>query len=192
MQEAVPVGEGSMAAILGLKIDDLKSLLQDEKKGICEIANDNADGQVIISGEKKAVDSFLNLLSEKKIKHIPLKVSAPFHCSLMKPAANVMEEKIKNVSFKNPSFKIINNVTACEETDASIIKKLLVDQIYSTVKWRESLIHMAKKGIKNFIEIGPGKALSGMVKRTIKDKNSNCFSINSIADIKNINDKFKK
>ena len=192
MQEAVPVGEGSMAAILGLKIDDLKSLLQDEKKGICEIANDNADGQVIISGEKKAVDSFLNLLSEKKIKHIPLKVSAPFHCSLMKPAANVMEEKIKNVSFKNPSFKIINNVSACEETDASIIKKLLVDQIYSTVKWRESLIHMAKKGIKNFIEIGPGKALSGMVKRTIKDKNSNCFSINSIADIKNINDKFKK
>lgn len=192
MQEAVPVGEGSMAAILGLKIDDLKSLLQDEKKGICEIANDNADGQVIVSGAKKAVDNFLNLLSEKKIKYIPLKVSAPFHCSLMKPAAKVMAEKIKNVSFKNPRFKIINNVTAYEETDASIIKKLLVDQIYSTVKWRESLIYMAKKGIKNFIEIGPGKVLSGMVKRTIKDKNSNCFSINSIADIKNINDKFKK
>ena len=110
----------------------------------------------------------------------------------MKPAAKVMAEKIKNVSFKNPRFKIINNVTAYEETDASIIKKLLVDQIYSTVKWRESLIYMAKKGIKNFIEIGPGKVLSGMVKRTIKDKNSNCFSINSIADIKNINDKFKK
>ena len=124
------------------------------KKGICEIANDNADGQVIISGAKKAVDNFLNLLSEKKIKYIPLKVSAPFHCSLMKPAANVMAEKIKNVSFKNPRFKIINNVTACEETDASIIKKLLVDQIYSTVKWRESLIYMAEKGIKNFIEIG--------------------------------------
>ena len=112
----------------------------------------------------------------------------------MKPAANVMEEKIKNVSFKNPRFKIINNVTAYEETDASIIKKLLVDQIYSTVKWRESLIHMAKKGIKNFIEIGPGKALSGMVKRTIKIKIQIAFQLIQLLILKilMINLKIKK
>ena len=192
MQEAVPVGEGSMAAILGLKIEELKKLLMEQKNGVCEIANDNADGQIIISGEKKSVDKFLQFLKEKKIKSIPLNVSAPFHCSLMKPAAKVMEEKIKNTSFNNSKFKIINNVTANEATDAFTFKKLLVDQICSSVKWRETLIYMSNKGIKNFIEIGPGKVLSGMVKRTIKDKNSNCFSINSIADIKNINDKFKK
>jgi len=192
MQEAVPVGEGSMAAILGLKIEELKKLLIEQKNGVCEIANDNAEGQVIISGEKKSVDKFLQFLKEKKIKSIPLNVSAPFHCSLMKPAAKVMEEKIKNTSFNNSKFKIINNVTANEATDAFTFKKLLVDQICSSVKWRETLIYMSNKGIKNFIEIGPGKVLSGMVKRTIKDKNSNCFSINSIADIKNINDKFKK
>ena len=192
MQEAVPVGEGSMAAILGLKIEELKKLLIEQKNGVCEIANDNAEGQVIISGEKKSVDKFLQFLKEKKIKSIPLNVSAPFHCSLMKLAAKVMEEKIKNTSFNNSKFKIINNVTANEATDAFTFKKLLVDQICSSVKWRETLIYMSNKGIKNFIEIGPGKVLSGMVKRTIKDKNSNCFSINSIADIKNINDKFKK
>jgi len=190
MQEAVPVGEGSMAAILGLNIDELKILLKEKDKGVCEIANDNANGQVIISGEKKSVDEFLNLLKKKKIKFIPLKVSAPFHCSLMKPAAKIMEEKIHNTLFNNPKFEIINNVTANPEIESSAIKKLLVDQIYSTVKWRESLIYMSENGIKNFLEIGPGKALTGMVKRTLKENNINCFSINSIADIKNLNDKF--
>ena len=189
MQEAVPVGEGSMAAILGLNIDELKILLKEKDKGVCEIANDNANGQVIISGEKKSVDEFLNLLKKKKIKFIPLKVSAPFHCSLMKPAAKIMEEKIHNTLFNNPKFEIINNVTANPEIESSAIKKLLVDQIYSTVKWRESLIYMSENGIKNFLEIGPGKALTGMVKRTLKENNINCFSINSIADIKNLNDK---
>ena len=189
MQEAVPVGEGSMAAILGLNIDELKILLKEKDKGVCEIANDNANGQVIISGEKKSVDNFLNLLKKKNIKFIPLKVSAPFHCSLMKPAAKIMEEKIHNTFFNDPKIEIINNVTANPEVDSSAIKKLLVDQIYSTVKWRESLIYMSGNGIKNFLEIGPGKALTGMVKRTLKENNINCFSINSIADIKNLNDK---
>lgn len=192
MQEAVPVGEGSMLAVLGLNIQEIRNLMEknNNKKGICEIANDNAEGQVIISGDKASVESFQIFLNENKIKSIPLKVSAPFHCSLMKPAADSMRDKINNTKFKKPSVEIINNVTANTEIDPDKIKILLIDQIFSTVKWRESLITMAKAGIKNFIEIGPGKALTGMVKRTLK--NANSFSINSIADIKKFNDEFKK
>ena len=192
MQESVPVGKGSMIAILGLKFDEINQLLNKQKKikGICEIANDNADGQVIVSGDKEKIDQLQIYLKENKIKFIPLKVSAPFHCSLMKPAAEIMKNKINNIKFKNPSFEIINNVTAKGEKDPNTIKKLLIDQIFSTVRWRESLIFMANSGVNNFIEIGPGKALTGMVKRTIK--NANCFSINSITDIKNLINEFKK
>ncbi len=192
MQEAVPVGKGSMLAVLGSKIDEVTNLinLKEENKGVCEIANDNAVGQIIVSGNKDSVDSFQKILKEKKIKSIPLKVSAPFHCSLMRPAAKIMEEKINNINFNKPSFKIVNNVTAVSEEDPDIIKKLLIKQIFSTVKWRESIINMSNEGVKDFIEIGPGKTLTGMVKRTVKD--SNCFSINSIADIKNFIDEFKK
>ncbi len=192
MQEAVPIGEGSMIAVLGLKINEIKDLLKnkEEKKGICEIANDNAEGQVILSGKKTSLDELQKSLKEKKIKCIPLKVSAPFHCSLMKPAAEVMSSKINNIKFKNPSFNIVNNVNANIETDPNKIKRLLIDQIFSTVKWRESLIYMSKKGENNFIEIGPGKALTGMVKRTLKE--ANCFSINSIEDIKNLKNELKK
>ena len=192
MQEAVPVGQGSMIAILGTKTDYIIDLLklQNKDQGICEIANDNADGQVIISGNKNSIESFQVILKEKKIKSIPLKVSAPFHCSLMMPAAKTMESKIYNTKFTDPIFKIINNVTACPESDASNIKKLLVKQIFSTVKWRESIIKMQETGVKNFIEIGPGKILNGMVKRTLKDVN--CFSINSISDIEKFKNEFKK
>ena len=192
MQEAVPVGKGSMLAVLGLKTEELNNMMQNInfKEGICEIANDNANGQIIISGDKESVQLFQNLLKEKKIKSIPLKVSAPFHCSLMKPAAEIMKNKINKVKFYDPIFEIINNVTAKVEKNSDIIKDLLINQIYSTVRWRESLINMEVAGVKNFIEIGPGKALIGMVKRTIK--NSNCFSINSIADIKKIENEFKK
>jgi [acyl-carrier-protein] S-malonyltransferase len=192
MQEAVPVGEGSMIAVLGLDINKVKDLIQDrnDKKGVCEIANDNADGQIIISGDRSSIDSFQILLKEKKIKSIPLKVSAPFHCSLMKVAAQKMKEKIENIKFNKPLFEIINNVTAKVENDSNIIKTLLIDQIFSTVKWRESIIKMSENGVSNYIEIGPGKVLSGMVKRTVKD--ANCFSINSIADIKNFINESKK
>ena len=192
MQEAVPVGMGSMIAVLGMKTNEINELLKFKKKdkGVCEIANDNADGQVILSGNKESVDSFQKHLKEKKIKSIPLKVSAPFHCSLMKPAAEKMEEKINNIKFKDPSFKIINNVTAQPQTNSDIIKKLLIEQIFSTVKWRESMINMSEKGVTNFVEIGPGKVLTGMVKRTIKG--ANCFSINSITDIKNFINGIKK
>ena len=192
MQEAVPVGEGSMIAVLGSNINEIKSLInsRDDNKGVCEIANDNADGQVIISGGKKSIDSFQVYLKKEKIKSIPLKVSAPFHCSLMKPAADNMKIKINNTNFNNPAFEIINNVTANPENNPNDIKNLLVKQIYSTVRWRESIINMSKAGAENYIEIGPGKVLTGMVKRTLK--NAKCFSINTIADIKNLQDEFKK
>ena len=192
MQEAVPVGEGGMIAILGMKKNEIDELLKSksDKDGVCEIANDNAEGQVIISGSKDNVDSLQIELKEKKIKSIPLKVSAPFHCSLMKPAASAMKDKIENTLFNKPSFEIINNVTAKAENNPDVLKKLLIDQIFSTVKWRESIIKMYDEGVKNFIEIGPGKALTGMVKRTLKGVN--CFSINSITDIKNFKNEFKK
>jgi [acyl-carrier-protein] S-malonyltransferase len=192
MQEAVPVGKGKMVAVLGMKTTELEELLKFKKEtlGICEIANDNADGQVIISGESQGVESLQKFLKEKKIKTIPLKVSAPFHCSLMKPAAEIMKEKINNTKFNDSKINIINNVTAQPEINATTIKELLVKQIFSTVRWRESLVYIFENSVKNFIEIGPGKALSGMVKRTLKEANS--FSINSITDIKNFTNEIKK
>ncbi len=190
MQEAVPVGKGAMIAVLGLKADEIQNLIKnrENKKGICEIANDNADGQVIVSGDKEDISDFQSKLKEKNIKTIPLKVSAPFHCMLMKPAAEKMKEKINSIKFNSPKVDIINNVTAKPVNEPEKIKKLLIDQIFSTVRWRESLLNMHENNVINFIEIGPGKVLTGMAKRTIKG--ANCFSINSIADIKNLNDKF--
>ncbi len=192
MQEAVPVGKGSMLAVLGTTIEEIELLIESEKekKGVCEIANDNANGQIIISGDIEKVKAIQVSLKMKKIKSIPLRVSAPFHCSLMKPAAEIMKEKIYNTNFNNPKFQIVNNVTAKPEVNSENIQKLLVNQIFSTVKWRESIIYMAGMGIKNFIEIGPGKALTGMVKRTLKDVN--CFSLNSLTDIQNLKNEFKK
>ena len=191
MQEAVPVGRGKMIAILGIKTEEIIDILKSTvgEKGVCEIANDNAEGQVIVSGNKERVESLQSILKDRKIKSIPLKVSAPFHCSLMKPAENSMKDKIVKTKFINPLFKIINNVTATPENNSENIKELLVKQISSTVKWRDSIINMSTSGVKNFIEVGPGKALSGMIKRTIKE--ANCFSINSIADIKNLTNEFK-
>jgi len=192
MQESVPVGEGSMLAVIGFNIKDLNEMIKNLKdiKGTCEIANDNAFGQVILSGDKKSIEALQFHLKEKKIKTIPLKVSAPFHCSLMKPAAEIMRNKINNTKFNDPLFPIINNVTAEPENNPSKIKSLLIDQIFSTVRWRESVINMSQLGVKKFIEVGPGKVLSGMIKRTIKDVK--CFSINSIADIEGLQNEFKK
>ena len=191
MQNAVPVGQGSMIAVLGTEINDIKDMIKETiKNGVCEVANDNANGQVIISGDKEAINSFQIYLEKKKIKSILLKVSAPFHCSLMKPAEINMSKIINETTFKKPNFEIINNVNANSEKEPNEIKKLLIDQISSTVRWRESLIYMSNNGAKNFIEIGPGKVLSGMVKRTLK--NCNSFAINSITDIKSLNDKLRK
>ncbi len=192
MQDAVPVDHGSMVAVLGAEIELIKELikLNVKKNDICEIANDNANGQVIVSGKKQSVELLSKVLKEKKIKSIPLKVSAPFHCSLMRPAADYMLDKINKIKFKKPKYEIISNVTAEPISDPEVIKSLLIKQIFSSVKWRESILRMSKEKVRNFIEIGPGKVLTGMVKRTIKDVN--CFSINSIADIKNLINEFEK
>ena len=191
MQNAVPVGKGSMVAVLGSNIDEInKYITNNIKQGVCQIANDNAEGQLIISGDKESVSQLQLILKDKKIKCIPLKVSAPFHCDLMKPAAKIMKEKIENINFSKPSINIVSNVNAKPENNPDKIKNLLIEQIFSSVKWRESLINISNSNVNEFIEIGPGKALSGMVKRTIKGANT--FSINTIADINNLNDKFKK
>jgi len=191
MQEAVPVGKGSMIAVLGSKIDELNNLIKEAKiKGVCEVANDNAEGQTIISGDIESVNLLQTVLKENKRKFIPLNVSAPFHCSLMGPAATKMKDKINSVHFKKPIFDVVCNVTSKPENNPEDIKKLLVEQICSTVRWRESIINMSKENVTNFIEIGPGKVLSGMVKRTVK--NINCFSINSIDDMKKTIDESKK
>ena len=125
MQNAVPLGKGSMIAILGNKIDNVKNLIDTRKNkdGICEIANDNAEGQVIISGDKESINSFQTELKQKKIKFLPLKVSAPFHCSLMKPAADIMKDKIDKTNFKSSEYPIVNNVNALPETDPAKIKE---------------------------------------------------------------------
>ncbi|OUV61259.1 MAG: [acyl-carrier-protein] S-malonyltransferase [Candidatus Pelagibacter sp. TMED128] len=191
MQEAVPVGKGSMIAVLGSKLDEVKIFLDKIKqKGVCEIANDNADGQIIISGDTESIRLIQNILKDNKKKFIPLNVSAPFHCSMMKPAADKMKDKINSINFQKPIFDIVCNVTSQPENNPENIKKLLVDQIFSTVRWRESIINMYNQKVNNFIEIGPGKVLSGMVKRTVKNINS--FSINSINDMKKTVNESKK
>ena len=185
MQEAVPLGKGSMIAVLGVKTEEINSFIKEIKiKGVCEIANDNSEGQTIISGNIESINELQNILKKNNKKFIPLNVSAPFHCSLMKPAAEKMKDKINSVIFKKPILDIICNVTSKSENNPENIKKLLVEQIYSTVRWRESIINISNEKVTNFIEIGPGKVLSGMVKRTVK--NINCFSINSIDDIKKV------
>ena len=184
MQEAVPEGRGSMLAVMGLKTEDIKKYLslRNKDKGICEIANDNSDNQVILSGDKSAIMEISKILKENKKKSIFLPVSAPFHCSLMKPAAEKMDPIIKNTIFKNPSIDLVSNVTAEPTKDSEKIKSLLIKQIYSKVRWRESIMFMIDKGVTEFIEIGPGKVLSGLVKR-ISDKVSS-KSINTVEDIK--------
>ena len=192
MQEAVPENTGSMLAVMGMKINELEVLLSklNSDLGICEIANDNSESQIIISGHKKAVSKIEEQLKSQKKRSIFLPVSAPFHCSLMKTAAEKMEKKINITNFNNPKIDIVSNVTAKEVKEISEIKKLLIKQIYSKVRWRESVLYMIKNGINEFIEIGPGKVLSGLVKR-INNKVLT-KSINTLEEIKNFNDKPKK
>jgi len=185
MQEAVPEGQGSMLAVMGLKMEEIKKYIDQVKgKGVCEIANDNSNSQIILSGEKTAMEEISKLLKSDKKKSIFLPVSAPFHSSLMKSAAEKMKDKIFKTNFKNLSTDIVSNVTAKAEKDSENIKKLLVEQIYSKVRWRESILYMIKNGVNEFIEIGPGKVLSGLVKRI--SGNANVKSINTIEDIKSL------
>ena len=184
MQDAVPLDQGSMIAILGMGIDEVEKEINLLPKGeTCEIANDNSNSQVVVSGKKTAIEILSENLKKKRKKGILLPVSAPFHCSLMKKAAENMKDKIENTNFLKPKPNIISNVTAKEEIDVNRIKPLLIDQITSRVRWRESVDYMIKQGVKDFLEIGPGKVLSGLVKKINKDvKVSN---IDCIGDIKN-------
>ncbi len=186
MQEAVPIGQGSMLAVLGSNIDEINNLITKSKSSddVCEIANDNADGQVIVSGTTKAIEKLKENFKVIKKKCILLPVSAPFHCSLMQKASEAMSPKINGTKFEKPNKEIVTNVNSTPESNPEIIKNLLIEQIYSKVRWRESILYMLKNDIKEFIEIGPGKVLSGLVKRINKDTKSS--SINSIEDIKNV------
>ena len=188
MQEAVPEGKGSMLAVMGLKLPELNKYMLEIKKekGVCEVANDNSYSQIILSGDKDAIEEISTILKNNKKKSILLPVSAPFHCSLMRPAAVKMEKKINQTKFKDPSIELVSNVTAKPTTNSNEIKKLLIEQIFSKVRWRESIEFMINNEVKEFIEVGPGKVLSGLVKR-ISDKVSS-KSINTIEEIKTLND----
>jgi [acyl-carrier-protein] S-malonyltransferase len=185
MQEAVPVGKGGMLAVLGSEINEIENLIKLIKsQGICEIANDNAPGQIIVSGNIEPINEFKTILKENKKKCIPLPVSAPFHCSLMNPSSDHMKKIIDKTNFSNSEFEIITNVNANPTKKSEDFKKLLVEQIYSKVRWRETIEFMNNKSVNEFIEIGPGKVLTGLVKRIKPD--SKACSINSIDDIKSL------
>ena len=183
MQDSVPEGHGAMVAVLGMSFEEVKYEIDLVKSlGVCEIANDNCKGQIVVSGEKKTIDTLNQNLKKKRKKGILLPVSAPFHCSLMKKAAEHMKGKIEKINFSTPKPNIISNVTAKDEDDINKIKPLLIDQITSKVRWRESVDYMILKGVENFIEIGPGKVLSGLVKKI--NSNVKIRNINSLDDIK--------
>ena len=189
MQSAVPKNEGGMLAILGSDLTKIEKIIRENKnKYECFIANDNSEGQVVVSGKITDIDKFSLDLKSNNIKNIKLPVSAPFHCNLMKKATEIMSKEIENLEFKNPKNVLISNVTGKEIKDVKLIKKLLIEQIESRVRWRESVLLMIAKGTDKFIEIGPGKVLSGLIKRI--NKNVKVSAINTEEDIKliNIND----
>ena len=186
MQSALPSGEGGMLAVLGSEIKIISELLNENKKKYeCFIANDNSNGQIVVSGKNKYLNLFIDDLEKKSIKNIKLTVSAPFHCKLMSPATEKMKKEINNTVFKNPKNSIISNVTATETRESMEIKDLLIKQIESPVRWRESVIYMLKNGVTKFIEIGPGKVLSGLIKRI--ERNVGLISVNGLEDLKDIN-----
>ena len=184
MQAAVPKGEGAMIAILGMNLSEVESEIKQLKSNkVCEIANDNSNEQVVVSGNKDIIDTLRTNLKLKKKRGIILPVSAPFHCSLMNEAAETMKEKIQNVYFKKPIPSIISNVTAQPENKENSIKSLLVDQITSRVRWRESVNYMIGEKVNEFIEIGPGRVLSGLIKKI--DRTVNVKNFSYLTDITN-------
>ena len=186
MQNAVKIGEGGMAAILGAEINEINRVIINNNFSTVEISNDNCPGQVVISGKKDEIDiCCIKIKEELSKKSINLPVSAPFHCKLMKPAAEQMKELILESNFTQPEIPIISNVTATEETDVENIKNLLIEQIYSKVRWREIIEFMIKNKVNEIQELGPGKSLSGMIKRF--DTNIVLQNYNSFEDISNFN-----
>ncbi len=186
MQEAVPKGKGGMAAILGSNTEQIEKIINENKKKYeCYIANDNSNGQQVVSGKMEDLDLFMIDLKKNNIKTIKLPVSAPFHCKLMNNATKIMQNEIQKSDFKNPINTLISNVTNQEVKGSSLLKELLIKQIESRVRWRENVNFMIEKGVNRFIEIGPGKVLSGLIRRI--DNNVITNSINLEEDIKKIN-----
>ena len=185
MQNAVQSGEGGMIAILGKTIDEIKNILDENKdKYKCYIANDNTNGQAAISGKMKDLNMLGDDLNKKNIKFVNLAVSAPFHCPLIKNATDQMRDLINNTEFKDPTIDIVSNVTAKPLNKSKDIKNFLIEQIEKPVRWRESINYMINLGITNFIEMGPGKVLSGLIKRI--DRNVKLNQVNNLLDLKNI------
>jgi [acyl-carrier-protein] S-malonyltransferase len=185
MQNSVLKGEGGMTAILGASVESIKKILEENKTNFyAEIANDNSEGQIVLSGKTQDLEKLSLVLNKNKIKNIKLPVSAPFHSSLMSKATQIMKKELGKLNFKKGSNALVSNVTADEIFNADELKDLLVKQIENRVRWRESVIKMINKEINQFIEIGPGKVLSGLVKRI--NKEVMVSSINNEEDIKNI------
>jgi [acyl-carrier-protein] S-malonyltransferase len=186
MQSSVPKGVGGMVAVLGSKIEIIENIIEENKKKYeCFVANDNSEGQIVLSGNIIDIEKMMIDLQSNNIKNIKLPVSAPFHCKLMNKATVVMKEEISKLNFEEPDNTLISNVTGKEIPDIKELKDLLVKQIESRVRWRESVLLMINKGVRQFIEIGPGKILSGLVKRI--DKQVKVSAINTEEDIKLIN-----
>jgi [acyl-carrier-protein] S-malonyltransferase len=183
MQKAVPVGEGAMAALLGLDLDAAQGVAEAAGQGeICAAANDNAEGQVVISGHKGAVERALELAKEKGAKRaVLLPVSAPFHCPLMAPAAKVMAEALSQVQIRQPNPALVANVTAERTEDPTEIRRLLVEQVTGMVRWRESVTYLGEQGVDTLVELGSGKVLTGLVRRINRDMSG--ISVQGPADI---------
>jgi len=185
MQNSVPKGEGGMIAVLGSKVETIEKILKDnEQTLIAQIANDNSEGQIVLSGKTHDLDKLILILKENSIKNIKLPVSAPFHCNLMNSATNIMNVELNKLNFIEGKNKLISNVTANEISNTTELKELLVKQIENRVRWRESVINMISSGVNHFIEIGPGKVLSGLVKRINKEVKID--TINNQGDIEGL------
>jgi [acyl-carrier-protein] S-malonyltransferase len=185
MQNSVPKGQGGMVAVLGSTVEIIEKILKDNEQNFkAQIANDNSEGQIVLSGKTENIDKLIMVLKENTIKNIKLPVSAPFHSSLMSKATNIMNEELNKISFKQGGNKLISNVTAREISNVVELKDLLIEQIENRVRWRESVINMIDNGINHFIEIGPGKVLSGLVKRINKEVKIN--TINNQGDIESL------
>ena len=186
MQNSVPKGIGGMVAVLGSEIEKIENIIEENKsKYQCYIANDNSEGQIVLSGSIESLEKMIITLKAAGVKNIKLPVSAPFHCKLMNKATLVMNEEISKLNFEEPRNTLISNVTGKQISNSNELKDLLVKQIESRVRWRESVLLMVNKGVNQFIEIGPGKVLSGLVKRI--NRSVKVSAINTEEDIKLIN-----